>query len=189
MNTGDIIWILTQLQLRAVSRLVQSLMDAAVRTQQATRGADSDRDSTGSLESLSSDVGSQKSDSKADREAKQRKGRTSKLSSNRKKAAQERVAQYREGKVNLPAHEVIQNSFHIKTGKVDLQLCDDTSESGVSDTVQGSMLIQVQWMAGKECHVGIVCCHANRCLICWWTCTWSSQQVLAGHTGTKPMTS
>lgn len=143
---GDIIWILTQSQLRAVSRLVQSLMDAAVRTHQQQEGEEDsdDGDSYGSLESVYSEKGSQKSD-KPDKDAKKKKRKQSKSSSQKEKVIQERIAQYREGKQNLPAHEVIQNSFHFKTGKVDLQLCDDTTDSGVTDAIQGSMLIQVNW--------------------------------------------
>lgn len=139
LDVGDIIWVLTQSQLRAVSRLVQSLMDAAVRTQQQQR-QDGDDSSLGSLESLSSEKGSQKTD-KSGKETKRKKPKSS---SQREQAVQERISQYREGKLNLPAHDVVQNSFHFKTAKVDLQLCDDTSGSELTDTVQGSMLIQVR---------------------------------------------
>jgi hypothetical protein len=121
--------------------MVQSLMDAAVRTHQQQRQEDGDASSFGSLESLSSD----KPDKSED--AKKRKGkRLSKAATDRENAMQDRISQYREGKLNLPPHEVIQNSFHFKTGKVDLQLCDDTSSCG---TVQGSMLIQVREGGGR----------------------------------------
>lgn len=150
---GDLIWILTQSQLRAVSRLTQTLMDAAVRTQQVQReGEEADsQDSEASFESTSSERSSHKSatgthDSKVEenKKAKKPKKRKSKSSIQKDKVLQERISQYREGKVNLPSYEVIQNSFHLKTGKVDLQLCDDIGNSGVTDTVQGSMLIQVR---------------------------------------------
>jgi len=123
-------------------------MDAAVRTlqQQSEQDeGDSDKESTGSLESISNEKGGQKPE-KVGRRAKKRK---SKSSSQKEKAMQERIEQYREGTQNLPAHEVIENSFHFKTGKVDLQLCGDTTDSGVTESVQGSVLIQVHMCVHK----------------------------------------
>lgn len=164
LPAGDLIWILTQSQLRAVSRLVQSLMDAAVRTQQLKRMEEEDEGSDGesidSQDSISSERSSGKtsanksaSDSKK-KKTKPKKGRSSRSSLLKDRLMTEKVAQYMDGKKNLPAYEVIQNSFHLKTGKVDLQLCDDTSrdtenvdKSGgkaSADHVQGSLLIQVR---------------------------------------------
>ena len=136
---GDLIWILTQSQLRAVSRLVQSLMDAAVRTQQEKRGSvagddDSDSESVDSFESISNERSRPNKTSSGSKNKK-----VSRSSQRYSKIFQERVKAYMEGRKNLPSHEVIQNSFHLKTGKVDLQLCDDTASSGV----EGSLLIQV----------------------------------------------
>ena len=139
MYVGDLIWILTQSQLRAVSRLMQSLMDAAVRTHKE-QAEQEDSDSEGSIDSVSSERGTQKTGN----QQQQKKKRKSKSSSRRDKGVKERIAQYQDGKLNLPSYEVIQNTFHFKTGKMDLQFCDDTSNSGgVTDTVQGSMLFQV----------------------------------------------
>ena len=104
--------------------------------QSAQDGADSDKESTGSLDSVLNEKDNQKS-------SKESKKKRSKSSRQKEAAMKERIQHYQDGRLNLPAHEVIQNSFHFKTGKVDMQLCDDTSDSGVTDTVQGSMLIQV----------------------------------------------
>ena len=194
MCAGDLIWILTQSQLRAVSHLVQSLMDAAVRTyQQREEGEGVESDSEGSMESVSSDRGSHKASYHAnkmeDGDKKMRKSqkKKSKSSAMKNKLVQERISQYREGKLNLPSYEVIQNSFHVKTGKVDLQLCDDMSGADMTDTVQGSMLIQVRG-AVVLCTIGdhyCVCRYLN-----WqWMCIWISLQGWAGHTGIEPMTS
>ena len=110
--------------------------------QRAEAEAESDRDSDGSLESVSSEMSTHRSTRRrAEAEEKKSKKRKSKSSVQKNKLLQEHIAQYREGKLNLPSYEVIQNSLHVKTGKVDLQLCDDTS--GGTDTVQGSMLIEV----------------------------------------------
>lgn len=136
---GDLVWVLTQFQLRAVSRLVQSLMDAAVRTYQLQRG-DSDKESEGSIESVSTDKPVAPNNNSGERKKTKRK---SKASSAKDKAVQERIEKYREGKLNFPPYEVVQNSFHFKTGKVDLQLCDDIGNAAGTDTVRGSMLIEV----------------------------------------------
>ena len=164
---GDLIWILTQSQLRAVSRLTQSLMDAAVRTAQQQRGEqdDSDRDSDISMDSVSSERGTQRSYNMRDKvdekqQKKKKKKRPSKSSSQRQKVIEERITQYREGRKNLPPYEIIQNSFHVKTGKMDLQLCDDMGDSGVTDTVQGTMLIEVrmQEVGGATGVLGMTTC-------------------------------
>lgn len=160
-GTGDLLWILTQSQLRAVSRLVQSLMDAAVRTQQLKRigsedgGTDSDQESVDSFDSVSSsnDRGKPISNNKAgNTKGKTKKTRSSRSSQRHEKVLSERMKEYMDGRRNLPSHEVIQSSFHLKTGKADLQLCDDTASNGV----QGSLLIQVllgQW-AKVTAHLG-----------------------------------
>ena len=146
--SGDLIWILTQSQLRAVSSLVQSLMDAAVHTQQNKREEDEDESDSESVDSqdsaskersaskLSANVSTKSMNS--DEKSKPKKSRSSQSFQRRNKFVSEKTSQYMEGRRNLPAHDVIQNSFHLKTGKVDLQLCDDTSAH-----VQGSLLVQV----------------------------------------------
>lgn len=159
-------------------------MDAAVRTHQQQQ-QDEDSSSRGSMESIYSEKGTQKQDKSED--AKKKKKRPKSSSQGRNTSVQERISQYREGKLNLPAHEVVQNSIHLKTGKVDLQLCDDTMGSGgVTDTVQGSMLIQVSWvMQGCSTRIDIVC--SCRYSSWWWMSTWTNLRVLVGVTGTNLM--
>lgn len=140
-------------------------MDAAVQTAQQQRqeqeDPDSDRDSDASMDSVSSDRGTQRSatrDSKQEEKRKKKK-RPSKYSSQKLKVIEDRISQYREGKKNLPAYEIIQNSFHVKTGKVDLQLCDDMGDTGITDTVQGTMLIEVcTYIWGSGWGLVILCC-------------------------------
>ena len=45
--------------------------------------------------------------------------------------------------MNIPRYKVIQNSFHLRSGKIDLQLCNDVVKEDGSSKVQGSMLIQL----------------------------------------------
>ena len=57
VHFGDIIWIVTQSQLRAVSRLVQSLMDAAVKSAQRVREGSEKSSASSSMESIISAPG------------------------------------------------------------------------------------------------------------------------------------
>ena len=148
---------------------MQSLMDAAVRTRQLQRvDQESDRDSDASVESGSSggsayksghhNTSSSSSKPEEDSKRKKTKKKKSKSSSLKDKMFQERLAQYREGKKNLPSYEVIQDSFHLLTGKVDMQLCSDMDSAGMTDTVQGSMLIQVSQPGPLvSCHASVWC--------------------------------
>ncbi len=142
---GDLIWILTQSQLRAVSKLVQSLMQAAVKAAQLARQEkqDSDRESVDSTESTistqSSEFGGARQGQKGS-DAKKKQSSTKKSMSANQRAVKQRMSDYREGKQSLPEYEVIQHSFHFRSGKIELQLCDDTEES---HTAQGSMLLQL----------------------------------------------
>ena len=56
----------------------------------------------------------------------------------------QRMYDYREGKVPVPHYEVIQDSFHLHSGKIEIQLCDDMEEAR---TAQGSMLLQLCQLA------------------------------------------
>ena len=155
VHLGDIIWIVTQTQLRAVSKLVQSLMEAAVHTAQAARGdgegQDSDRESVDSLESvMSSESGGSKASagSEAGKNKKEtsggnktgKKARPRKSLTDKERVIKQRITDYRDGRLTVPSYEVVQDSFHLRSGKIELQLCDDTKES---HTAQGSMLLQL----------------------------------------------
>ena len=156
VHLGDVIWILTQSQLRALSRLVQTLMDAAVKSAQRMREEreKESEGSTSSLESLASVSGdtpfshklSSHSQEQQRQAKKNRKGSSKKRSqapTANEKLVKQRISDYRDGKLNIPRYEVIQNSFHLRSGKIDLQLCNDVVKEDGSSKVQGSMLIQL----------------------------------------------
>lgn len=148
VHLGDIIWIVTQTQLRAVSQLVQSLMESAVHMAEAARREreehDSDRESVDSFESvLSTESEGSKAGAKPD------KGKTNKVKpgkkggnilSERERIIKQRLTDYRDGRVTVPPYEVVQDSFHLRCGKIELQLCDDAKDSRIS---HGSMLLQL----------------------------------------------
>ena len=155
VHLGDIIWILTQSQLRALSRLVQTLMDAAVRTAQRTR-EEKEKESEGSASSMESIVsapgdtplGHKLSHREQQKHKKEKKNSKMSTSAKKKLTATEelirkRTTDYRDGKKSIPKHEVIQDSFHLRSGKIDLQLCNDVIREDGSSKVQGSMLIQL----------------------------------------------
>lgn len=87
-----------------------------------------------------------KDSSKKDKSSKSsKKPKQSKSELAKERAIQQRMFDYQEGRYSLPPEEVIQNSFHFKCGRIDLQLCDDTEERGEdeSERTQGSMLLQL----------------------------------------------
>ena len=162
VHLGDVIWILTQSQLRALSRLVQTLMDAAVKTAQRLREErekESEGSTSSSLESLASVSGdapfSHKLSSHSQEQTskqQQQQGKKSRKASSKKRSQglsateqliKKRISDYRDGKLSIPKYEVIQNSFHLRSGKIDLQLCNDVVKEDGSSNVQGSMLIQL----------------------------------------------
>ena len=139
VHLGDLVWILSQSQLRSASRLIQSLMAAAVKNARKEREKE-ESSSTDSSETSSVDGGrSGWGQDPSQKSARGKKGKRS-LSTKEKRVLHE----YQEGVRNLPAWEVIQDSFHLRTGWVDLQLCDDTAEGEEgSRTVEGSLLIRL----------------------------------------------
>ena len=159
VHLGDVIWILTQSQLRALSRLVQTLMDAAVKSAQRMREEreKESEGSTSSLESLASVSGDTPFSHKLSSHSQEQQRQQQKAKKNRKVSSKkrsqaltaneqlvkQRISDYRDGKLNIPKYEVIQNSFHLRSGKIDLQLCNDVVKEDGSSKVQGSMLIQL----------------------------------------------
>lgn len=143
VSLGDVIWVVTQEQLKALSMLLQSLVEVAVtfaqheRTEQALlRGS---RDSLDSIDSISSSgtVGIPE-EKKTDKKEKERE-RGKRVRKDDKEVQKERLLvarllEYQMGSTTLPSYEVIQDSFHLKTGSLDLQLCDE----------RGSLLLQVK---------------------------------------------
>jgi hypothetical protein len=127
-------------------------MDAAVKQAQRMREEreKESEGSTSSLESLASVSGdtpfSHKLSSHSQQTKKNRKAsakkRSQALSAN-EQLVKQRISDYRDGKLNIPRYEVIQNSFHLRSGKIDLQLCNDVIKEDGSSKVQGSMLIQL----------------------------------------------
>lgn len=63
--------------------------------------------------------------------------------SSKVKAFKERIAEYQDGKKELPTYEVIQDSFHLQIAIIDLQLCEDASSPDAEPSVGRSLQVQV----------------------------------------------
>ncbi len=134
VDLGDLSWVISQENLKSVSLLVQSLIEAAVKWNQKERkkiellrGSRDSLDSVGSSSSLAS------STKEEDSTRHVRKSKSSTKDLRRETSVRNRELRYQLGQENLPMYEVIQDSIHIKSGCVNLQLCDG----------DGSLLLQV----------------------------------------------
>ena len=139
VRLGDVMWILSQSQLQALSRLIQTLISAAVRMAQTQRekkeallGDDTESISgesvmseEGSVRGAEGGRGSKSSQKKSDTKGKHHKKKAG--LSQKEQAVKNRIQDYRSGRKNIPTHEIIQDSVHIQTGKIDLQFCDDST--------------------------------------------------------------
>ena len=144
VSLGDLVWVLMLEHLRTLSKLAQSLVEAAVNWNRKERMEfekwRGSQDSIDSLDSVTSGGsgnsgrGGQKEEEKRHRIKRSHSPRKDEKEIVRERKAQTNVALYQLGHKNLPSHEIIQDSIHIKTGNVDLQLCDET----------GSLLLQLK---------------------------------------------
>lgn len=153
IKLGDIMWILSQSQLQAVSRLIQTLMGAAVHMAQRQRlereavlGNDTDSISG---ESIISEEGEGKKGSKSTRKKSDGKSKKKGLSQ-KEVMMKQKMYEYRSGKYTMPVFEVIQDSIHVETGNIDLQFCDDSTGE------------RVACCRGDMCYHGDVCRRGRR---------------------------
>lgn len=143
VHLGDVVWIVSQSQLRAASRLVQSFMAAALKVAQRER-EERDRESISSDESSISREGEKAGKRRTPKRHQQHSQKANASYLAKERVYQQKMLEYREGKRNVPLYEVIQDSFHLRTGKIDLQLCDDmTLDTDGSQKVESSMLLQL----------------------------------------------
>ena len=139
VNLGDLVWVVTQRQLKALSKLFQSLTDAAVNFAQHEREEaarlHSSRESLESIESFVSHGSSQEEGKDDKKKIKRTKSpRRTEKDAQKERGLINRLLEYQIGVKNLPSYEVVQDSFHLKTGNVDIQLCDE----------KASLLLQVK---------------------------------------------
>lgn len=121
-SLGDLVWVVTQKQLKDLSKLVQSLTEAAVSYSHYERTRL--RGSRESIESFDSSSPTQEEGKKIPQHP--RASKTPKKDGNNLVTIN-RILEYQIGARNLPSYEVIQDSFHLKTGNLDMQLCDENT--------------------------------------------------------------
>jgi len=160
---GDMVWILTQSQLRAASLLVQSMIRTGLDSYHKEKKRKQEE-----LKNLREKVGiSENSKSKpqsSDKKSKKPSPPSAKKQNTRlvvnantpketvlalqeKYKAEkfaEKLKEYQDGRRSLPTFEVVQSSFHVRSGRVDIQFCDDVTRSEESGNVNSSLLVMLE---------------------------------------------
>lgn len=57
---------------------------------------------------------------------------------------EEKLKEYQDGQQALPVFEVVQNSFHIRSGRLDIQFCDDINRTTEVGGINSSLLITLE---------------------------------------------
>jgi len=159
---GDMVCILTQSQLRAASLLVQSMIRTGLdsyhkekkRKQEELRNP---REKVGYLPNPKSKPPSSDKKSKKVSPPQGRKPTVMVINANTPKETvlalqekykaekfEEKLKEYQNGRRSLPTFEVIQSSFHVRSGRVDVQFCDDVTKSGEFEDVSSSLLVMLE---------------------------------------------
>ena len=133
-HLGDLMWILTQSQLRALSNFAQSLTEAALKT------FHKEREEKSKMQRSKVPSAAPGGMTGAERKNLFEGANISNVT---------RWLQqiYQEGKKHIPEWEVIQHSLHLLTRDVNIQLCSDMSEKDddtVSSRITGSTLLHVE---------------------------------------------
>ena len=133
-HLGDLMWILTQSQLRSLSRFAQSLTETALKT------FHQEREQQSSMHRSKMPMAAAGSKPATDRAA---------LFEGTNLSHVTRWLQqiYQEGKKLMPEWEVIQHSIHLLTRDVNIQLCSDISTEDdvtLSSHITGSTLLHVE---------------------------------------------
>lgn len=148
LRLGDMVLILTQSQLKGTSLLIQSVIRRGLdsyhkekkRKQEEKEKAERERQRqvSSSSDKKSKKISPPKKnvavvDASTPKEvilALREKHRLEKL--------EEKLKEYQDGRQFLPMFEVVQNSFHVRTGRLDIQFCDDVNrfaEGGVNSSL------------------------------------------------------
>jgi len=160
LRLGDMVLILTQSQLRRASLLVQAMIRTGLdsyhkqkrrKQEEMNKKKDDDKEmqSVPQLGTKSVDKKSKKSkpptknvvvvDANTPKEtilALREKYRAEKL--------EEKLREYQDGRKPFPMFEVVQTSFHVRSGRLDIQFCDDITKSVEVGGVNSSLLIMLE---------------------------------------------
>lgn len=133
-HLGDLMWILTQSQLRSLSKFAQSLTETALKTFHKEREE--------KIKSPKSKVSSSAAGGKAGTD---RMGMFEGANLSHMTRWLQQI--YQEGKKHIPEWEVIQHSLHLLTRDVNIQICSDIlaeDDVTLSSHITGSTLLHVE---------------------------------------------
>ena len=159
LRLGDMVLILTQSQLKGASLLIQSIIKRGLdsyhkqkKRKQQEKSKAAENEKRQHLSYRGSDKKPKKSsppkknvavvDANTPKEtvvALREKYRTERL--------EEKLREYQDGRQSLPVFEVAQNSFHIRSGRLDIQFCDDVNKSMDLGGVNSSLLMTLEKFA------------------------------------------
>ena len=151
LRLGDMVLILTQSQLKGTSLLIQSVIRRGLDSYHKEKKRKQEEKEKASLEERERRQQiSSSSDKKPKKTSPPKKNVTVVDASTPKEVAlasrerhrleklEEKLKQYQDGYQQLPMFEVVQNSFHVRTGRLDIQFCDDVNrmtEGGVNSSL------------------------------------------------------
>lgn len=156
---GDMVCILTQSQLQAASLLVQSMIRTGLDSyhKEKKRKKEEPREKIGYLQNSKSKPQNSDKKSKKVSPPQGRKQAVMVINATTPKETvlalrekykaeklEEKLKEYQDGRRPLPVFEVVQSSFHIRSGRVDVQFCDDMTKSGEFENVSSSLLVMLE---------------------------------------------
>lgn len=159
LRLGDMVLILTQSQLKGVSLLIQSVIRRGLDSYHKQKKRKQEEKNRTVENEQKQNVSQRGSDKKAKRTSPPKKNvavvdastpKETILALREKYRAEkleEKLKEYQDGRQSLPVFEVVQNSFHIRSGRLDIQFCDDVNKSTDIGGVNSSLLIMLEKFA------------------------------------------
>ena len=159
LRLGDMVLILTQSQLKGVSLLIQSLIRRGLDSYHKQKKRKQEEKNRAEENEQKQNVPHRSSDKKTKKTSPPKKNvavvdaSTSKETilalreKYRAEKLEEKLKEYQDGRQPLPVFEIVQNSFHIRSGRLDIQFCDDVNKSTDIGGVNSSLLIMLEKFA------------------------------------------
>ena len=156
LRLGDMVLILTQSQLKGVSLLIQSVIRKGLNSYHKQKKQKQEEKNKAAENEQRQNVSYHGSDKKSKKSSPPKKNvavvdaNTSKETilalreKYRAEKLEEKLKEYQDGRQPLPVFEIVQNSFHIRSGRLDIQFCDDVNKSTDIGGVNSSLLIMLE---------------------------------------------
>ena len=156
LRLGDMVLILTQSQLKGVSLLIQSVIRTGLNSYHKQKKQKQEEKNKAAENEQRQNVSYHGSDKKSKKSSPPKKNvavvdaNTSKETilalreKYRAEKLEEKLKEYQDGRQPLPGFQIVQNSFHIRSGRLDIQFCDDVNKSTDIGGVNSSLLIMLE---------------------------------------------